>query len=361
MTTLRMMDASGQVRRPPPGERITIGVDLARNKSVHAVHWGGMVQRQLVTPGGREHVQALVREYHPAYPVRLIYEACGFGYELAWWAHSEGIEVLVAAPSRIERAPGTRVKTDRLDACTLASKGAAGPLKAIAIPTRTQHEQRQVLRTYGQAIRDRSRARARLRSLCQEHGRLGPLPRSGWGAYERWLASQSLPAPLAVAVAELRALHAAASASVVRLHAALLACASSAAHRAVVSALTTQVGVGELTAIRLILEIGDPRPRFHSVDAWVNSLGLTPSEYSTGTGPAHRGHIQKCGPAPLRATLVQSAWVAIRTDRDLRATFDRLAPRAGRKRAIIAVARRLAKRLRARWLAALAAPPAAAA
>lgn len=356
MTTLRMMDASGQAQRPPQGERITIGVDLARNKCAHAVYWGGKVQRQLVTPGGGEHVPALVREYHPAYPVRLVYEACGFGYELAWWAHSEGIEVVVAAPSRIERVPGTRVKTDRLDACTLATKGAAQQLKGIAIPSRTQHEQRQVLRTYGQAIRDRSRARARLRSLCQEHGRLGPLPRRGWGAYERWLTSQSLPAPLTVAVAELRALHAAASASVVRLRAALRAYATSAEHRAVVSALTTQAGVAELTAIRLLLEIGDPRPRFHSVDAWVNSLGLTPSEYSTGSAPAHRGHIQKCGTAPLRATLVQSAWVAIRTDRDLRATFERLAPRAGKKRAIIAVARRLAKRLRARWLAALGAP-----
>jgi len=362
MNKLRVVDAHGQApERPGAGERVTCGVDLARNKWVHAVHWGEAVHRQVVTPSGLEHVQALVGAYHPAHAVRLVYEACGFGYELAWWAQAAGIEVVVVAPSRVERVPGARVKTDRLDARTLATKGATGQLKSVAIPTRTQHAQRQLLRTYVQARSDRARTQARMRSLFQEHGRLGPPPRSGWGAYERWMAQQTLPPPVAVALAELRGLRAAAAASAARLNTHLLALAASAEHRAVVAALTTQAGVAEFSAIRLLLEIGDPRPRFRSAEAWVNSLGLTPSEYSTGDGPAHRGHLQKCGHAPLRAALVQCAWVAIRTDAPLRAVFDRLAPRLGKKRAIIAVTRRLAIRLRARWLEALATPPAAAA
>jgi transposase len=360
MTTLRLQNPRGQAV-PPGGERVTIGTDLARNKCVHAVCWGDTVQRHVVTPGGREHIQALVCQYHPAHPVRLVYEACGFGYELAWWAQDQGIDVIVAAPSRMERVPGARVKTDRLDAQTLATKGARGQLKRIAIPSRAQHEQRQLVRTYLQARRDCSRTQARLRSLCQEHGRLGPVPRSGWRAYERWLTTQTFPAPVALAVAELRGLRAAAAASAARLHAALLMLAASAEYRPVVAALTTLPGVAELSAMRFILESGDVRARFHSADAWVNSLGLTPSECSSGDGPAHRGHIQRCGNPALRATLVQSAWVAIRTDDTLRACFAGLAPVVGKKRAIIAVARRLAKRLRARWLAALAAPPAAAA
>ena len=96
-----------------------------------------------------------------------------------------------------------RVKTDRLDARTLATKAAAGQLKAVAIPPRTQHEQRQVLRTYGQAVRARKRAQIQLRSLFQEHGRLGPPPHSGWRVYERWLATQALPEPVAIKVFDL--------------------------------------------------------------------------------------------------------------------------------------------------------------
>jgi transposase len=366
MTTVRAVEVKRQpastLAAPPPGVCVTIGIDVARDKWVHAVEWDGAIRRQVVTPGGLSHLQALVAACAPAHPVRLVYEACGFGYEIAWWAQAQGHEVIVGAPSRVERVPGARVKTDRLDAQLLARKGARGDLKRVSIPSRAQHEQRQLLRTYRQAVRDRTRAQARLRSLLQEHGRLGPRPAQGWAVYERWLATQTLPPPVALAVTELRSLRTAARQSAARLRAALLALAGTAEHRAVVEALTSHPGVGELTAIRLRLEIGDPRPpRFHSADAWVNALGLTPAEYSSGDGPPHRGHLQKCGNALLRAVLVQCAWVAIRSEPTLAATFERLAPRTGRKRAIIAVARRLAIRLRARWLEALNSPPAAAA
>jgi len=356
MAKLRLVDSDRQGTLPTPGELVTIGSDLARTKWVHAVHWGGVVRRQVVTAGALEHVQALVRAYHPAHPVRLIYEACGFGYELAWWAQEAGVEVVVVAPSRVERAPGAPVKTDRLDARKLATKGAAGQLTGIAIPPRARHVQRQLLRTYGQATRDRQRAQVRLRSLMQEHGRLGPPPRSGWTVYERWLTQQDLPLPVALCVTELRQLRAAAAASAQRLRTALLALAADPTYAPVVRALITHAGVAEFTAIRLLLEIGE-LSRFPSAGAWSNFLGLTPSEYSTGDGPAHRGHIQKCGPRSLRAALVQCAWIAIRTDPGLRAVFDRLTPRTGKKRAIIAVTRRLALRLRARWRDALTPPP----
>ena len=363
MTKLRLTTATGQPAAPPaplPGERVIIAIDVARTTWKYAVHWGDQVQRSLSTPGTLEHLQALVRTYHPGHPVLVVYEACGFGYEIAWWAQAAGVAVLVVAPSQVERAPGPRVKTDRLDARRLATKAAARQLKAVAIPTRQQHEQRQLLRTYGQAVRARKRAQIQVRSLLQEHGRLGPLPASGWRVYEQWLAGQALPEPVAVAVAELRTLRTAADASATRLTQRLRAVAATPVYAPVVAALTTQAGVGTFSALRLQLEVGDIT-RFASADAWANYLGLTPSEYSTGDGPPHRGPIRKCGPAGLRGALVQCAWASLRSDPTLHAVFDRVSVRAGRKRAIIAVTRRLALRLRARWLEALAPPPVAAA
>lgn len=363
MKRLQLKPAAGQRAAtslaPAPGQRVVIATDVARATWKHAVHWADAIQHTLATPGTLEHLQALVRRYHPAQPVLVVYEACGFGYEIAWWAQREGVAVLVVAPSCIERVPGLRVKTDRLDARALATKAAAGSLKGVAIPTRAQHEQRQVLRTYGQAVRARKRAQIQVRSLLQEHGRLGPLPSSGWRVYAQWLASQALPAPVATAVSELGTLRAAAAASERRLAEQLHALAHTPPYAPVVAALTTHAGVGELSAMRLVLEVGDIT-RFHSADAWSHFLGLTPSEYSSGDDPPHRGPIRKCGPAGLRAALVQCAWVSIRSEATLRAMFDRLSVRAGRKRAIIAVTRRLAIRLRARWLEALPTPAAAA-
>ena len=54
-------------------------------------------------------------------------------------------------------------------------------------------------------------------------------------------------------------------------------------------------------------------------------------------------------------SLLQCGWASVRKGGDptLRAVYDRLWPRTGKKRAIIAVTRRLVVRLRAKWLEAL--------
>jgi transposase len=142
----------------------------------------------------------------------------------------------------------------------------------------------------------------------------------------------------------------AADVQVRRLRAALGVLAVSDAYKALVRTLCTQSGVGTYSAIRLVLELGSI-DRFPTTDSLPHYLGLTPSQYGSGELD-HRGHILTSGPGFLRAILLQCAWAAVRQGRDteLLAVFERLAPRVGRKRAIVAVARRLAIKLRTLWL-----------
>jgi transposase len=334
---------------------VWIAIDVSRSKWAINVRWGGQEQRRLSTPGALAHLQALPPQF-PQARLHVAYEACGFGYEIAWWCQQQAIAVTVVAPSTVERAPGAFVKTDRVDAAALNRKHEAGLLKGVYVPTRREHERRQLSRTYGQLLRDRKRAQARLRSLLPEHGRLGPPPPAGWRAYETWLVQQSLPAPVAVCVAELRSARAHAASATARLRAALHELAGVPEYQPVVHRLRQQRGVAWFTALRLVLEIGDIR-RFTTADSFVHYLGLTPSEYSSGE-LVHRGPVLKCGPGEVRAWLIQCAWAAVsgqRPDAALGSCYQRLAPRVGKKRAIVAVARRLALRLRARWVEELAA------
>lgn len=332
------------------GQPVIIAVDLSRSKWVYSCRWGGQEQRRVSTPAQFSHLQRLVEEYRAGGDVHLVYEACGFGYQIAWWAHAQGVTVLVVAPSTVEQAPGAVVKTDRRDARGLGLKYEGGQLKGVYIPPREQHELRQLSRSYAQAVSDRKRQQQRLRMLPQEHGRLGPEPGAGWQAYARWLERQVLPAAVGQCVDEMRQLRAAADGSAKRLGQALRATARQPPYRSVVRALAGQSGVGRLTAIRFVLEIGDVH-RFASADSLANYLGLAPSEYSSGAR-VHRGHVRKCGPGHVRGWMVQCAWACVRRgqDRPLVELFDRVSARAGRKRAIVAVARKLALRLRARWL-----------
>lgn len=336
--------------RPAPGTPVSMAIDVSRSKLVYCVRWDGAEQRRLSTPAELKHLQAVVAQYRDC-ALHVAYEACGFGYEPAWWLQEQHVTVTVIAPSRVERAPGLGVKTDRIDAGNLARKLEKGELKGIYIPPRLIHEQRQLGRTYGQCVRERQRAQIRIRSLLQEQGRLGPEPSAGWTAYRTWLAAQELPAPVRACVQAHEQLRALADQQAQSLRRELLQRARSAAYRPVVQALCAQRGVGPLSAIRLVLELGS-LDRFARGAALARYLGLTPSQYSSGELD-HRGHILKCGPALLRGLLLQCAWAAVRPGRDaaLRAVFERLAPRRGRKRAIVAVARRLAVQLHRRWWA----------
>jgi transposase len=329
-----------------------MAIDLSRTKWVYCVRWGGQEKRRLTTPAEIKHVQALVAQYQGC-SVHLVFEACGFGYEMAWWAQEQGVGVTVIAPSRMERAPGLQVKTDRIDVDKMARKLEQGELKGIYVPSRAGHEKRQVVRTYGQALKERKRAQSRIRSLMQEHGRLGPIPRAGWKAYRQWLDTQHLAEEVTLCVDTLLAMRTMAEMQATILKARLLRIAASEQYRKIVDALCTHSGVGPLSAIRFVLEIGDIR-RFATADSIAHYLGLTPSEYSSGD-LVHRGPILKCGPGALRAAMLQCGWASVRTGGEavLKEMFERLAPRAGSKRAIVAVTRRLVVRLRARWLEAL--------
>ena len=336
-------------QRPADGTPVWMAMDISRSKAVYCLRWNGSEQRRLSTPLGIEHVRAVVEHYRGC-RLHVAYEACGFGYELAWWLQEHGVAVSVIAPSRVERVPGLQVKTDRVDVGKLARKLEKGDLKAIYIPTRPVHERRQIGRTYAQSLKERKRAQVRIRSLLQEQGQLGPLPKAGWTVYRAWLAAQELPEPIRLCVEVHQQLRHAADQQAKRMKAELYQVARSAEYRPLVKALMAQSGVGWHSAIRLVLELGDIE-RFRTTDALPHYLGLTPSQYSSGELD-HRGHTLKCGPGFLRALLLQCAWAAVRhgRDRDLTECFERLAPRIGRKRAIVAVARKLAIKLRTRWL-----------
>jgi transposase len=338
------------VRRPEAGQAVYIGLDVSRTKWVFHVRWSGQEQRRVSTPAGLAHLHAVLAAYADA-SIHLVYEACGFGYAIAWDLTARGIAVTVVPPSTVARVPGANVKTDRLDARTLAIELEQGRLKRVRVPTRADHERRQLSRTYEQALKDKKRAQARVRSLMQDHGYLGPRPTAGWATYARWVVDQTVPPLVRVCLDELLAARMAAAASARRLKRAVLTVAREPAYQPVVMALSAQGGVGPFTAIRLRLELGDIT-QFRTADSFPNFLGLTPNEHSSGDR-IQRGHIAKRGPGHVRGWLVQSAWASLRTTGDpaLRACFDRLVPRTGKKRAIIAVARRLALRVRARWLA----------
>ncbi len=78
-------------------------------------------------------------------PVRAAYEAGPTGYGLARELRSRGVGCVVAAPGKIPRASGDRVKTDRRDAERLARLLLAGELCPVRVPEEAEEALRDLV------------------------------------------------------------------------------------------------------------------------------------------------------------------------------------------------------------------------
>jgi len=124
--------------------------------------------------------------------------------------------------------------------------------------------------------------------------------------------------------------------------------------------LTTAPGVGPVTAGAFVATIDDIT-RCRTAHALEASLGVVPSERSAGE-KRQLGHITKAGNGRLRCPLVEAAWTILRATSAetaarrawsvkiaLRTWSLQIAHRRGKRMAVVALARRLAGILYARW------------
>lgn len=276
-------------------------------------------------------------------PVRVAYEAGPTGYGLARACLAAGIACTVAAPSKIPRVPGDKVKTDRRDAERLARLLRLGELVAVRVPEPHEEQARDLVRAREDARGELMRARHRLSKLLLRNGIV--YDAHAWTlAHDAWLRRQRFESrPLAVAYEESYAAMLQAKTRRDALDRAIVELASEPPFADVVGRLVCLRGVATLTALALTVEIGDwHRFRPQSLGPF---LGLTPSEESTGER-RRLGAITKTGNTHARRLLVEAAW---HQRRPLRASATLEQRRQGQPAAVRARADQSARRLHQRW------------
>lgn len=272
------------------------------------------------------------------------------GTESEWVAQTIeacGHEVIVADPNYalMYGVQVRAVKTDRRDVAALAEACRLGIYRAAHRVSAAQREVRRQLRVREQLIRMRTQAINLLRAQLRQEGyRLPSGASPSVGVRCRRL-------PLAAGLRD-------ALAPVLTLLDALAplikdrdrAAETQASADPVVRQLMTAPGVGPIVGLtyRAVL---DDVSRFRDASSSTAFLGLVPKEDSSGTR-RRKGGITKRGPTSLRVLLIQAAWTIWRQRQGraaLHAWVERLAARRGRRIAVVALARRLARILYAMW------------
>ena len=257
-------------------------------------------------------------------PVLVVYEAGPTGFGLARLLVDTGIECLVAAPSKLQRPSGDRVKTDARDAEHLARLALLGQITPVRVPGHADEAARDLVRAREDVRADLMRARHRISKLLLRHGLVYSGGHAWTDAHHTWLHRQHFDDPALQAAYE--ACLEAAELTLDRrnrLDAKIAALAATNRYAPVVHALMCLRGISVLTAFGLAVEIGDwNRFTGSTIGAY---LGLVPSELSSGASRS-QGGITKTGNTHARRLLVEAAWHHRRpyndVSREMRARWD---------------------------------------
>ena len=239
-------------------------------------------------------------------PVAVTYEAGPTGFGLYRALTQAGIRCLVAAPSKLQRPAGDRVKTDARDAIHLARLLRMDEVTAVAVPSVEQETARDLVRAREDSRADLMRARHRLSKLLLRQGIVYYDGHAWTGKHDLWLRRQHF-AHAATRLAFESDYEAVLSTTARRdrLDTAIATMAADSEFTAVVHRLGCLRGVSTLTAFALAVEIGEwHRFTGNTIGSFV---GLVPSEHSSGSSRV-QGPITKTGNTHARRLLVEAAW-----------------------------------------------------
>jgi len=322
-----------------------VGLDVHARESTVAVFDSGTGEVSTSRVVGRPH-ELLERLMDVPVPARMVYEAGPTGYGLARRARATGIEMAVCAPSRTERPPADRVKTDKRDAVRLARLLAAGELTLVTIPSVEREQLRDLVRCREDIRQDLMRARHRIGGFLLRREIYWEGPGEAWSRKHRsWLTSVRFADHASQATLG-DYLHAhdvlIARRGQVEADLAQLAVSVPCAHT--VARLRCLRGIDTLSALGLCAEIGEWE-RFDHPDQLSAYLGIVPSEHTTGA-QRRLGSITKAGSTHARRLLVEAAY-HYRRGPVVGEALERR--QRGQAPEIINISWRAQRRLNARW------------
>ena len=269
----------------------------------------GEVKRARVAPADRAGVRRFVERFVVRLEVAL--EATTGWRFVVEELRRVGAVVHLAEPAETAglRGPKKRAKNDRADARHLRELLMIGRLPESWIPPAHILDLRARVRLRHTLSEQRSECQQRIQATLYHHG--CPARHQLMTAEGRaWLAAQPLPAAAREQVAVATAMVDALEAQIRPLDRELRAYAR---RQAGCQALMAHYGIGELTAVTILAELGDCR-RFSSSRQAVRYAGLDITVHQSDQRRAP-GHTSRQGPPTLRWALYEAAHVARRGER----------------------------------------------
>jgi transposase len=338
---------------PFSGQHIFVGIDVHHKSWQVAVYSERSFIKTFTQPPDVNILANYLEKTYPGADYHCAYESGFCGFWIAKELDRRGIDCIVVHAADIPRSDKQRRnKNDKVDSKTIAMQLRSGSLKKLWIPDTELLSDRGLLRERKQHKKDMIRVQNRIHALLKFHGIYIPeeLLSMHWpGRFINWLEQLQFEYPSARTTLD-------GYLSVLKsfrqqeldIMKQLRERSKGERYRETVQLLKTIKGIGFITALTLVFELGT-MDRFKRFDELASYVGLVPGEHSSGDTERNT-RITSRRNDHIRDLLIEDSWIAIRHDPELQRYYNKKCHSTKQNLAIIAVAQRLLKRVRSVWI-----------
>jgi len=329
------------------GQKIFAGIDVHKKSWKVSIRSEQMELRTFSQNPSAGELSTYLKRNYPSADYHVVYEAgfCGFSHQREF--SNAGINCIVVNPADVPTTGKEKQrKSDTVDCRKLSQSLSKGDLTGIFIPCIEQQDDRDIIRTYNQTVKDQTRYKNRIRGWLHFQGiTFGESEGRYWSNnFTNWLKNLSL-SPSARTALDLKLQgYLQARSMVLAATRQVRILSRQARYKERIALIRTIPGVGEITALLFVTEVGDVN-RFKSFDALCDYVGLVPNTHSTGDKEKVSGLTRRAN-HQLREKLIEVSWTAVRTDPALTMPYNNYCKRMKKNNAIIRIAKKMLNRIR---------------
>ena len=294
----------------------------------------GTKRKEFRVGGSAEEVEAFAKKLRP--DDQVVLEATFHTWILHDILSRHVDRVVVANPLQVKAIAQAKIKTDKVDAFTLAKLLRADFLPEVELPDPKAWALRQLVSHRRLLVKQRTAIKNSIHAVLDRRLVHNPNKDPFSKRARQWMKNLDLPAAESFLLQNAMTLLEDLDDRIDAVDHELLEQASIESNARL---LMTIPGVGVTAAIGLIAAIGDVR-RFGTPDQLASYFGLVP-RVSQSAGRCHHGRITKTGSSTARSLVVESAQILARSSSPLTATYWRVRRKRGHNVAVTALARKI--------------------
>lgn len=333
------------------GQSIYCGIDVHLKSWTVSIIVGEVLYKTFSQDPCAKILLGYLQKYFPDGTYYSVYEAGFCGYSVHRELESLGICNIIVNPADVPTTNKDRSqKEDRRDSRKLARGLKNGELESIYIMSREIEELRSLVRYRKTIIKELGRNKNRVKSYLHLQGIKIPkelnISSKYWsGPFIDWLRTVETSTNLGTSVFQdtldtaefLRK-------KLLGINCQFRSLSKDSKYSEIIYLLRSMPGIGLIVAFTFLSEI-EKISRFKRLDQLCSYVGLIPSTFSSGEKEIV-GKITRRSNKPLRSSIIEAAWVAIRHDPALALKYNELRSRMEPNESIIRIAKKLLNRIR---------------